>query len=73
MVSKRGISVAEFAASQRYLASLSVMFVKIDISAVTDLSLVLIVEWICNWTEVIKDDVPWKSHVIKLREWQLKQ
>lgn len=48
MVSKRGISVAEFAASQRYLASLSVMFVKIDISAVTDLSLVLIVEWICN-------------------------
>lgn len=44
MVSNKGISVAEFAASQRYLASLSVTFVRIVISAVTDFSDVFMLE-----------------------------
>lgn len=44
IVSNRGISVAELAASHRYLASLSVTFVKICISAVTDLSVVFTVD-----------------------------
>lgn len=46
MVSNKGISVAELAASHRYRASLSVTFVKIVISAVTDLSVVLTMELI---------------------------
>lgn len=46
IVSNNGISVAEFAASHLYLASLSVTFVKIVISEVTDLSVVFTVEWI---------------------------
>lgn len=45
-VSKSGISVAEFAASHLYLASLSVTLTRMLISAVTDLSVVLIVECI---------------------------
>lgn len=50
IVSNRGISVAEFAASHLYLASLSVTLVKIVISAVTDLSVVLVTELICKNT-----------------------
>lgn len=46
MVSNKGISVAEFAASHLYLASLSVTLVRIVISAVTDLSVVFTVECI---------------------------
>lgn len=50
IVSKSGISVAELVASHRYLASLSVMLVKMVISAVTDLSVDFVVEWIWNFT-----------------------
>lgn len=52
-VSKSGISVAELVASHRYLASLSVMLVKMVISAVTDLSVDFVVEWIWKFHGVL--------------------
>lgn len=61
IVSKSGISVAELAASHLYLASLSVTFVRIVISADTDLSLVLIVEWICWKNKSYRDVQKYKS------------
>lgn len=44
MVSNSGISVAELAASHLYLASLSLALTRILISAVTDLSVVFVVD-----------------------------